>query len=221
MNTVLITGCYGNLGQAVTKKFIEDGYKVIGTVAPNEPPIPELKAPDFETAIIDLSHEEKTLFFIKDIIQKHQRIDAAVLTVGGFAMGKIEETNDADLDKMISLNFLTAYHIARPLFSHMLEQGSGRLVFIGAKPALDAKNSRGMFAYGLSKAMVIRLAEIINLEAEGKGVSSTVVIPSTIDTPQNRASMPDADWSKWLKAEDIAEKIAGFCKEGGKGVIDL
>ncbi len=221
MNTALITGCYGNLGQAVTKRFIEDGYTVIGTLAPNEPVKPGLEGQGLETAVIDLSNEERTSLFIKDIIKKHPRIDAAVLTVGGFAMGNIEETSAADLHKMISLNFLTAYHIARPLFSHMMEQGSGRLVFIGAKPALDAKNSRGMFAYGLSKAMVIRLAEIINMEAEGKGVSSTVVIPSTIDTPQNRASMPDADWSKWLKAEDIAEKIAGFCKEGGKGIIDL
>lgn len=221
MKTVLITGCYGNLGQAVSKRFIEDGYHVIGTVAPNEPARPELKSMGLETVVIDLSSEEKTTFFIKEIIQKHKRIDAAVLTVGGFAMGKIEETTGADLHKMINLNFLTAYHTARPLFSHMIEQGSGRLVFIGAKPALNAKNSKGMFAYGLSKAMVIRLAEMINLEAVGKGVSATVIVPSTIDTPQNRASMPGADWSKWLKAEDIAEKIARFCKEGGKEIIDL
>jgi NAD(P)-dependent dehydrogenase (short-subunit alcohol dehydrogenase family) len=207
----IVTGASGNMGQAVVKKFLGEGYKVIGTVIPNDPVKIDIDSADFETAIVNLTDEENSLQFIEMIIQKHGSIDAAVLTVGGFAMGSVAETKTADVLKQYKLNFETAYNTARPVFIQMLKQNSGRIFIIGSRPGLDAKNGKGMVAYGLSKSLIFRLAELMNDEAKGKNVVTSVVVPSTIDTPQNRKSMPDADPSKWVKAEDIANVIYFYC----------
>jgi NAD(P)-dependent dehydrogenase (short-subunit alcohol dehydrogenase family) len=86
----------------------------------------------------------------------------------------------------------------------MKENGSGRIVFIGSRPALEAKAGKELIAYGLSKSLLFKLAEYINAEAKGKNVTATVVVPSTIDTPLNRKNMPDANPDKWVKPEALA-----------------
>ena len=213
MKTAIVTGASGNMGQAVVKKFLAEGYKVIGTIIPNDPVKIDVDSPNFETTIVNLADEENSQQFIKSVIQKNGRIDVAVLTVGGFAMGTVVETKTADVLKQYKLNFETAYNTARPAFIQMLKQNSGRIFIIGSRPGLDAKNGKGMVAYGLSKSLIFRLAELMNDEAKGKNVVTSVIVPSTIDTPQNRKGMPDADPSKWVKAEDIANVIYFYCKE--------
>jgi NAD(P)-dependent dehydrogenase (short-subunit alcohol dehydrogenase family) len=116
------------------------------------------------------------------------------------------------------LNFETAYNIARPVFAQMMLQGSGRIFIIGSKPGLDAKNGKGMIAYGLSKCLLFRLAELMNDEAKGTDVVTSVIVPSTIDTPQNRQSMPDAKYANWVKPEEIAEVIAFYSDEASSAV---
>jgi NAD(P)-dependent dehydrogenase (short-subunit alcohol dehydrogenase family) len=93
----------------------------------------------------------------------------------------------------------------------MLLQGSGRIFLIGSKPGLSMKNSKGMVAYGLAKSLIFQLAELMNEEAKGTNVVTSVIVPSTIDTQQNRQSMPDADFSKWVKPEAIADAIYFHC----------
>ena len=151
--------------------------------------------------------EENAEQFAASVIKKHGRIDVAVLTVGGFAMGSIAETKTADIMKQYKLNFETAYNVARPSFVQMMAQKSGRIFIIGARPGLDAKNGKGMVAYSLAKSLIFRLADLMNEEARGTNVVTCVVVPSTIDTPQNRKGMPDADPAKWVKAEAIADVI--------------
>ena len=214
MPHLLVTGAFGTLGSAVVDPFLKEGWQVTGTLAPNEKPAVEINNPLFDVHTIDLTDEVATNTFIEHLLIKHPVIDAAVLTVGGFAMGQIEETDLAAVNKMISLNFNTAYNTAQPVFKQMKQQGSGRIFFVGARPALGSQNSKGMFAYGLSKLMVVRLAEMINLEAASMKIRSTVIVPSTIDTPQNRASMPNADTSKWVKPETIADTIFAYCRGG-------
>jgi len=213
MKTAIVTGASGNMGQAVVKKFLAEGYKVIGTIIPNDPVKIDVDSPNFETTIVNLADEENSQQFIESVIQKNGRIDVAVLTVGGFAMGTVVETKTADVLKQYKLNFETAYNTARPAFIQMLKQNSGRIFIIGSRPGLDAKNGKGLVAYGLSKSLIFRLAELMNDEAKGKNVVTSVIVPSTIDTPQNRKGMPDADPSKWVKAEDIANVIYFYCKE--------
>lgn len=209
--TAIVTGSSGNLGQAVVKKFIDEGYKVIGTVIPNDPVPMDFPADSFEKVVVDLMNEADSAKFIEGIISKYGSIDAAVLTVGGFAMGSIADTSAADIMKQYKLNFETTYNVARPSFVQMMKQNNGRIFIIGSKPGLNATNGKGMVAYGLAKSLVIRLSEIMNVEAKGKNVVCSVVIPSTIDTPQNRKSMPDADFSAWVKPEDIASVIYFHC----------
>lgn len=207
MKTAIVTGASGNLGQAVISKFISEGYRVVGTVIPNDPIPVDFPAESFEKVVVNLMDEADSDKFVGNVIAKYGSVDTAVLTVGGFAMGKMADTPAADIMKQYKLNFETAYHVARPVFAQMMKQNSGRIFIIGSKPGLSADNGKGMIAYGLAKSLIFRLAELMNGEAKGKNVVTCVVVPSTIDTPQNRKAMPDADPSKWVKPEDIANVI--------------
>jgi NAD(P)-dependent dehydrogenase (short-subunit alcohol dehydrogenase family) len=211
MKTAIVTGASGNLGQAVVKKFLHEDYYVVGTVIPNDPVVMDITNRNFETVIVDLMNEEAAQKFIDSVAAKHDSIDAAVLTVGGFAMGKIADTKTSDISKQYKLNFETAYNIARPVFNQMMKQDNGRIFLVGSGPGSDMHKSKGMVAYGLAKSLIFRLAELMNDEAKGHNVVTVVVVPSTIDTPQNRQSMPDADFSKWVKPEAIAGIIYQYC----------
>jgi len=207
MKTTIVTGATGNLGQAVVKKFIAEGYKAIGTIIPGDTTVLDYPNDKLEKAVVDLMNEEDTGKFIANVIEKYGSIDTAVLTVGGFAMGKIVDTSAADILKQYKLNFETTYNVARPVFVQMMKQNSGRIFIIGSRPGLNAEYGNGMVAYGLAKSLIFRLAELMNVEAKGKNVVTSVVVPSTIDTPQNRTAIPDADFNKWVKPEDIANLI--------------
>jgi NAD(P)-dependent dehydrogenase (short-subunit alcohol dehydrogenase family) len=213
MKTAIITGASGNMGQAVVKKFLAEGYNVVGTIIPDDPVPFEVNDPKLEKVIVDLMDEADSERFVQHVIARYGTVDAVVLTVGGFAAGKIAETKTADIYKQYKLNFETAYNIARPSFVQMMRQGSGRIFIIGSKPGLSAKDGKGMVAYGLGKSLIFRLAELMNDEARGHNVVTSVVVPSTIDTPQNRKSMPDARFENWVKAEAIADAIWFYCTD--------
>ncbi len=209
----IVTGASGNLGQAVVKKFIDEGYFVIGTIVPNDAVPLNFPADKFEKVAVDLMSEDDAQKFIDSVIEKYKTIDAAILTVGGFAMGKIADTKTSDIAKQYKLNFETAYNIARPSFIQMMKQNSGRIFIIGSKPGLDARNGKSMVAYGLAKSLIFRLAELMNDEAKGKNVITSVIVPSTIDTPTNRKAMPDAQFDNWVKPEAIADAIYWYCTD--------
>lgn len=213
MKTAIVTGASGNMGQAVIKKFIDEGYKVIGTVIPNDPVQLNFPADKFEGVVVDLMNEEDSAKFVNSVIEKHKSIDAAVLTVGGFAMGSIASTSTADIMKQYKLNFETAYNVARPVFLQMMKQNSGRIFIIGSRPGINAASSKGMVAYGLGKSLIFRVAELMNDEAKGNNVVTSVVVPSTIDTPQNRKAMPGANFDNWVKPEAIANVIYYHCTD--------
>lgn len=158
-------------------------------------------------------NEEDSAKFVNGIVEKYKTIDVVVSTVGGFAMGSVEKTTTSDIYKQYKLNFETAYNVARPAFIQMLKQESGRIFLVGSRPGLDAKSGKGMVAYGLGKSLIFRVAELMNDEAKGKNVVTSVLVPSTIDTPQNRKSMPDANPDNWVKPEAIADTIYFYCTE--------
>lgn len=213
MKIAIVTGASGNLGRAVCKKFIQEGYFVIGTAIPGDPADIDFPAASFEKVVVDLLNEDDSQNFVDAIIAKHGRVDVAVLTVGGFALGNIAETKTSDIGKQYKLNFETAYNVARPAFVQMKKQGQGRIFIIGSRPGLDARNGKGMVAYGLSKSLLFRLADILNDEAKGEDIVTSVVIPGTIDTPSNRKAMPNADFSAWVTAEQIADVIYFYSTE--------
>ena len=199
----MITGVTGNLGRAVAQKFKSAGDKVFG-VAHSEVP-DDLKLDGYYRA--NLSDAVQTAASVKSILQKLERIDVLVSTVGGFSPGNIMEMKDEDMHAMFSLNLFSTVHFVLPIFRKMVSQHSGRIFVIGAKAGISAAGRAGAVAYGLSKAAIFNLAESLNLEGEKHNVVTSVVVPSIIDTPQNRASMPDADFTAWVSPGQIASLI--------------
>jgi NAD(P)-dependent dehydrogenase (short-subunit alcohol dehydrogenase family) len=209
MKNVLITGASGNLGKATVDKFLGEGYKVIATASPGKGGTLGQGVEEYE---VDLSDEDAVDETVSKILDKHKTIDAALFLAGGYAHGGIADTDFARLDRMITLNFHTAFFMAQRLFQQMLTQKEGgRIVFIGARPGLDAKAASTSLAYGLSKSLIFYLADILNAtahaSAHGSKVTASVVVPSTIDTPQNRTAMPKANISQWVKPEEIADTL--------------
>jgi NAD(P)-dependent dehydrogenase (short-subunit alcohol dehydrogenase family) len=209
--TIVITGANGGLGAPTVKKFLDKGHKVIavdqsgtnlGFAAGHE---------NFELRSVDATSETAVATFVEEAIELYGRIDAAFLLVGGFAMGDITTTDVNELRRMFSLNFETAYFFARPLFRHMIGAGYGRIVFMGARPALRPDQGKGILAYTLSKSLLFDLAALLNATAEGKDVVSSVIAPSTLDTPTNRKEIPDADPTSWVKPSDVAALLEFIC----------
>jgi NAD(P)-dependent dehydrogenase (short-subunit alcohol dehydrogenase family) len=214
--TIIITGANGNLGTAVVKKFLQEKYTVIAVDHSNNHLGFAEKDPSFTFRTVNLSDESASDSFTKEMITKYGTIDGGLLLVGGFAMGGLDTTDGAAIQKMFSLNFETAYYMARPLFQHMLEKGYGRIVLVGARPALEAAAGKDMIAYALSKSLLFKLSDFLNKEAKGKNVVVSVIVPSTIDTPQNRESMPKGNPDNWVKPEQIAEVLEFICSEKGE-----
>ena len=132
----------------------------------------------------------------------------------------IQDTDSASLKKMFSLNFDTAYFAARPIFNQMTKQSAGRIIFVGARPALNPADGKNTLAYSLSKSLIFKLAELLNAEGAANNVVSHVIVPGIIDTPVNRNAMPNANFSDWVKAEEIAEMMSYLCSEKGSAIRD-
>ena len=207
--TILITGAAGNLGAAVVEKFLSEGYFVIATVQhKNEIPAKQ----NLEVVELNVFDEKACRDFVGELVKKYSRIDATALLVGGFAMGKLEETTDESLQKMIQMNFLSSFHIVQPLFSHMKVNKSGKIILMGAMGALNSAAGKNMMAYSLSKSLLFQFNGLLNAAGKELNINSLVIAPSTIDTPQNRTAMPNADFSKWNKPTDIAAIMFEFCE---------
>ncbi len=214
MKTILVTGASGNLGRSVVDYLYEHGFEVLATVASDHETGLFDHLPEVKTKVLDLTDAEGVVDFIED--SRSANIQAAALLVGGFAMGTIADTDGALLHKMYELNFLTAYNVVKPLMKQFAKRGGGQFILIGARPALSPSDGKGMVAYSLSKSLVFGLAELINAEGKGNNITATVIVPSTIDTPANRDSMPDADPSDWVPPKNIAELIGFILSDTGQ-----
>jgi NAD(P)-dependent dehydrogenase (short-subunit alcohol dehydrogenase family) len=218
---VLVTGAAGNLGQTTVDLFLKEGYTVIGTVSPGKKLTSNIANLFYEE--IDLRNEANTNKLVSKIANDHGRLDVAVLTVGGFAMGSIEnaiENADGEsLKRMMSLNFETAYYSARAAFLQMKNNGFGRIIFIGSRPALEPDRGKHVVTYALSKSTLLNLAEILNEDGRKKNIKCHIVAPGTIDTPENRSAMPDANFSEWIKPEKLAGMIFQLATTDGSQTV--
>jgi len=215
MKTIIVTGATGNLGKAVVHKMLEEGYQVIGIVEPGTTTQEAREDSASEEIEMDLGDEKATNEVILSIVKKYPVIDAAILTAGGFAMGDISSTSSNDLLQQYQLNFMTAWNIARPVFGQMMQQEKGRIFLVGSRPGLNASFSKGMVAYGLAKSQLFHLAALMNGEAAAhkKNVVTSVLVPSTIDTPSNRESMAGAAFNNWVSPAEIAAVITFYCSD--------
>lgn len=215
-NTILITGASGNLGSAVLKKFLDNGFQVAALVSDRHGSKRKDTAKR-KTFPLDLLDENRVQQTVRQVVEIFGGINMAVLTAGGFARGSMADTGEEELNEMYRLNFLTAYHAARQVFLQMQKQdGGGQVILIGSRPALHPGSAINMLSYALSKSLVFRLAEVINEDGKASGVTASVIVPGIIDTPHNRKAMPDADFTKWVPPSVIAENIYHLSTPAGK-----
>lgn len=215
MKNCLITGVTGNLGEAVARHFLENGYRVWG-VARKATPTPFDSSSHFTTLVADLADDAQVRNIVNDIVANGNAIDVLVATAGGFASGNLAKTDSQTIQSQIQLNFITAYTITQAVFLQMQQQDFGRIFLTAARNGIQMRDTKGAVAYGLSKSLIFRLAELLNAEAKSTDIVTSVIVPSTIDTPENRAAMPDADFSTWVQPTMIAETIAYYASENAR-----
>lgn len=207
MRTVLVTGANGNLGSAVVKLVSSKGWKVIAVISPRANSEMFAGLNNVEAVRTEATSEPEVLSVVASAIEKLGRIDAAVLTIGGYAGGHLTETTESQIRDMMQLNFFTAWHFAKPLFGHMVSKLHGRMVLIGSQAGINLSEGAYAVAYSIAKTAVTKLAVLLNESGKKKNVFCSLVSPTTLDTPQNRKSMPDADFSQWQKPETVAQEI--------------
>ncbi|WP_447964883.1 SDR family NAD(P)-dependent oxidoreductase [Nitrospira sp. Ecomares 2.1] len=204
---VMITGALGGLGQTVTEAFAQAGAKVV--VVGRELPT---KLPEGLVGLsADVTDEAEVHRLMKEAVRKTTRIDCLINLVGGFAMGRLAETEMSTWSKMLSLNLTSAFLLSREATRFMSKQGSGRIIHMAARAAVDPFPGAG--AYIVSKSGLLALIKVLALELTGSGVTVNGVLPATIDTPANRNSMPDADPNEWVKPEAIAALLVFLASE--------
>lgn len=210
----MITGASGNLGAAIVEKFSKDGYTVFGIDHQSRPLFQ--RSENYWEAGVDLQDAEATQYMMDDILGRGNEIEALVCTAGGYMAGKLEETGTGDILSQFNLNFFTAFNIVKPVLLHMQKQGRGKIFLVGSRPGLDITKGNNSVAYAFSKSLIFRLAELLNHTYNGEGIQTWVIVPGTIDTPQNREAMPGNDFSKWVLPSTIAETVLAYCKGDAK-----
>lgn len=196
---VLITGANGGLGTAVCQEFLSTSAKVIGVALEWRQSAP------FTTISADVTTQAGCDSMVKQALE-HGPIDALVHLVGGFAGGSpVAETTDQTWDSMMNVNLRAAFCCVRAALKPMQAAGRGRIVAIGTRMAVEP--SPDFAAYAVSKAALVALVKTVAAEGQKFGVTANVVLPSTIDTPANRAAMPKADFSRWVAPQSIAKLL--------------
>jgi NAD(P)-dependent dehydrogenase (short-subunit alcohol dehydrogenase family) len=219
---IIITGAAGNLGVATARAFQAAGARLaLVDRSPDRLPnlFPELAdSPDhFFAPPTDVTDPASVAVAIEAIHRRFGRIDALVNTAGGYRAGTpLHETPLSDWDFMLNLNARSVFIVCQAVIPHMLRQGHGRIVSVASRAALGGEANHA--AYSVSKTAVVRLTESMAAELKDHGVNANCVMPGLIDTPQNRAAMPDADFGKWVAPEAIADVILFLSSEGARAI---
>ncbi|MBN9656746.1 MAG: SDR family NAD(P)-dependent oxidoreductase [Acidobacteria bacterium] len=201
---VLITGAKGGLGTYVTGAFLEAGAQVAGVSRSIKDA--DFDSPSFHAFPAELSTAAKTGELVDAVFARCGRVDAVVHLLGGYAGGlSVAETGDDVFDQMLDLNLRSFFYLSRAVLPRMRAQGSGRVLAIGSRAAVDPVAHAA--AYSASKAALVSLVRSIALENQDAGISANVILPGAIDTPANRAAMPEADPAKWVRPEQIAHLL--------------
>ncbi len=204
MNWV-VTGARGNVGKALVNSLVERQENVFGLHYGPSQKITEIND-SFVTLETDLTMLEDVQRVVKIVKDRKGEINVWINVVGGFAMGKsIEDMLPDDWSNMFNLNFQTALNCCVTILPHMKKAGFGRIINFGSVAAENGMAAAG--PYTVSKAAVMALTKTIALEGKENGVTCNAIVPTIIDTLQNRAAMVDADFSSWTSPGTIAETI--------------
>jgi 3-oxoacyl-[acyl-carrier protein] reductase len=210
---VIVTGASGALGRVVVEAALARGARVAGLdYAASQIPA---TAKRIELGSVDLSNATEATKAIDAVVAHFGRLDALINIAGGFTFEAVAEGDPKTWQHMYALNVLTALNASRAAIPHLATSASARIVNIGAIGALQA--GAGMGAYAASKAGVHRLTEALAAEWKGK-ITVNAVLPSIIDTAANRASMPKADFAKWVTPQELAEVILFLVSDAASAV---
>lgn len=215
---VVITGAFGALGRAVAAKAAAEGARVVALDFAST--APEGLAESLGSAAlvrggVDLAQAESAEAAFAAAVEACGRVDVLINIAGGFAWETVGEGDVATWERLHRMNVMTTLNACRAALPHLTASPSGRIVNIGANGAVKA--GMGMGAYAASKAGVHRLTEALAEEYKGR-VTVNAVLPSIIDTPANRADMPDADASTWVTTEELASVILFLASEQASAV---
>lgn len=218
---VLVTGAAGNVGRAVVARLAAGGGQVAALDRVGQPLQAVLDAlPDparhLAIAGTDLLDPAACEAAIGRIVARYGRLDGVAHTVGGFAMAPLAEAGPAQWEQMFQVNLLSTLNLYRAAVATMRPAGRGSLVAIGAMAGIKAP--AGMAAYAAAKGGVLRLTESLAEELKAEGIRVNAVLPGTIDTPQNRAAMPEAEPSRWVRPEEVAAAIGFLLSQAASGV---
>jgi NAD(P)-dependent dehydrogenase (short-subunit alcohol dehydrogenase family) len=210
---IVITGALGALGKVVAETALARGARMAGVDhATSQSPATGTR---IELGGVDLSDAAQAKKAIDAVAAHFGRIDALVNIAGAFAFETVAEGDPTTWQRMFALNVLTALNASRSAIPHLLASDAGRIINVGAIGALQAAS--GMGAYAASKSGVHRLTEALAAELKGK-VTVNAVLPSVIDTAANRASMPKADFSKWVTPQELANVILFLASDEASAV---
>lgn len=218
---VLITGAAGNLGQAAAQIFAQQGARLALTDR-SQQRLDELRSAlgldegRCLTHVADLTQLAATAELCAAIERGFGQLDVVVHIAGGFRMSPVAETSEEDFDFLLGLNLRSLWSLARAAVPLLKQRGRGRIITIGSRAALAADANTGLYA--ASKAGVLRLTEALAAELRPHNITANCVLPSIIDTPQNRAAMPKADFAKWVQPAAIAEVIAFLASDAAREV---
>jgi NAD(P)-dependent dehydrogenase (short-subunit alcohol dehydrogenase family) len=218
----LVTGAGGNLGRAVAPALRTAGAKTVLVDRDGkalQAAFPELRDnPDhLLSGDVDLMAPLGLEAIVAQALKRFGRIDILVNTVGGFRAGQsLLETPLETWDLMLDLNLRTTLVAARAVIPTMLAEGYGKIITVAARAAVTGPAN--MAAYAASKAAVLRLTESLAAEVKHRGINVNCVLPGTLDTPQNRRERPDADFSKWVKVEDVTAVILFLASDAARAI---
>ena len=209
---VMITGAGGNLAQAVLPAFHKVGAHVMAV----DRQVPR-GLPEGATGLAaDVTHPEDVRRLIQETHEKTGPIDVLVNLVGAFAPGRLAETELPVWDQMLSLNLTAPFLLSRAVLPSMVQRGAGSILHIAARAAVEP--FAGAAAYIVAKSGLITLIKVLALEVAGSGVRVNGIMPTTIDTPANRRSMPEANRNQWVKPDDLAALLVYLASDGAKAI---
>ena len=213
----IVTGGAGALGAAVTGRLLGDGATVCVPLEHARDGdrlragVPAGTGERLMTHVVDVRDLDAMTAFVDAVAQRHRRIDVLVTLVGGFAGGALLETDRATWDQMLAVNLTSTFVATRAVAPHMVKAGRGRIVTIASRAVVPPTG--GFIAYTTAKAGVLAFTEALAHEMRGHGVTVNTVLPSTMDTPANRAAMPDSDRKGWVPVESVADVIAFLVRD--------
>jgi NAD(P)-dependent dehydrogenase (short-subunit alcohol dehydrogenase family) len=216
---VLITGGTGALGRSITKAFVASNATttIVTYIIKEEMEYlkSETKSAAVELVRADVTKNEEVNKFISEIIEKHRSIDILVNVVGGYLGGKsVSELEEQEWDIMMNLNLKSAFLISKHVIPIMMSAKHGKIVHVSSRTALKSDGYDS--AYAASKSGLIRLIESISHEVKESNININCIMPSIIDTEANRKAMPNSDFSKWIKPEELANVVLFLCSEDAK-----